>query len=120
MLFTALVNRDMGSENLYKAHFNVGNKYRALERWDEAIDSYGQSLSISPGFISAHNNLALAYEGADRLQEATETWRIVLAWSRKHGDTSRAERAVRHLQALGSDVSATAGEAPADGRETGE
>jgi tetratricopeptide (TPR) repeat protein len=120
LVLAALVNRDMGSENLYKAHFNVGNKYRALERWDEAIDSYGRSLAISPGFISAHNNLALAYEGAERVQEATETWRAVLAWSRKHGDTRRAERAVRHLQALGFDVTVMAGDGPADDGEAGE
>lgn len=95
-----VVHRDMGRENLYMAHFNVGNKYRELGRYEEAIESYARSLAIAPDFISTHNNLALAYEGAGRREQAIEAWRRVLAWSQQHGDRVRAERATRHLREL--------------------
>ena len=98
-----VVHRDMGRENLYMAHFNLGNKYRDLGRFESAIESYSRSLAINSGFIATHNNLALAYEGAGRREDAIETWRRVLASSLEHGDARRTERAARHLRGLGAD-----------------
>jgi tetratricopeptide (TPR) repeat protein len=97
-----LVNRDMGRENLFMAHFNVGNKYRDLGRYEEAIESYDKSLAINGGFISTHNNLALAYEGAGRHDEAVGRWEHVLAWAHQKGDPQLFERAARHLRGLGA------------------
>jgi 4-amino-4-deoxy-L-arabinose transferase-like glycosyltransferase len=102
------VNLELGSENLHMAYYNLGNKYRDLGRWQRAIDSYGASLAINPGFVSSFNNLALAYEGAGRVEEAIEVWQAVLGWSVQHGDVGRIERAKRHLRDLGVE--------PTDGR----
>ncbi len=102
LVLSVVANRDMGAENLYMAHFNVGNKYRDLGRYERAIDSYGKSLAINPGFVSTHNNLALAYEGAQQREEAIARWRYVLEWSVEHRDTHRQERALRHLTDLGA------------------
>ena len=104
-----VVHRDAGQEDLHMAHFNVGNKYRDLARYEEAIESYQASLAINPGFVSTHNNLALAYEGAGRRQEAIESWRWVLEAARSRGDGVRVERAERHLRELGA-VEAPEGE----------
>ena len=104
-----IVNLELGSESLHMAYYNLGNKYRDLGRWQRAIDSYGDSLAINPGFVSAHNNLALAYEGAGRSEEAIEVWRGVLTWSVAQQDASRTERATRHLRNLGVEVTDTGG-----------
>ncbi len=103
VVLALVVHRDMGRENLFMAHFNVGNKYRDLGRYEEAIASYQKSLAINRGYISTWNNLALAYEGAGREPEAIEAWRLVLARSVEHGDATRTERAARHLRDLGVD-----------------
>ena len=60
------------------------------------------TIAIRPGFVSSRNNLALAYEGAGRREEAIEAWRGIFVWSVKNGAQGRAERAHRHLDALGA------------------
>jgi tetratricopeptide (TPR) repeat protein len=97
-----LVHLPTGEDSLHMAYYNLGNKYLALERWDDAIESFEKSIAIRPGFVSSRNNIALAYEGAGRRQEAIEAWQGVFAWSVKRGDQARAERAYRHLDALGA------------------
>jgi 4-amino-4-deoxy-L-arabinose transferase-like glycosyltransferase len=101
-LLAAFSNYDMGSENLYMAHYNVGNKYLHLGRHDEAIESFERSLAINAGFAPTYNNLALAYEGGGYRDEAVATWGRVLAYSIRTGDTRREERARRHLATLGT------------------
>jgi tetratricopeptide (TPR) repeat protein len=99
IVLSIFVHRDMGSENLYMAYFNLGNKYRTLERYEEAIDAYGASLEISD-FIATHQNLALAYEGAGRTEDAIQSWRHVHRWSERNADVRRWERSGRHLKQL--------------------
>ena len=94
----AIVHLDLTRENLYMAHFNLGNKYRDLGQWDRAVQSYGESLRINPGFVDTHVGLALAHEGAGRSEEAARHWRLVLAWSLERRDGGRAELARSHLR----------------------
>lgn len=101
-VFAAVSHWPLARDSLYMAYFNLGNKYKELERWDEAIRSYERSLALQPGFVSTHNNLALAYEGAGRSEEAVESWRRVRRWSVDHGDAQREARARRHLAKLGA------------------
>ena len=96
---------------MHMAYYNLGNKFRELERFDEAIAAYRESLRETPRALSTHNNLALAYELAGRRREAIEAWRTVLLLSQRAGDRSRMQRAQRHLHALGT-------KAPPDVRET--
>ena len=65
------------------------------------IPSTASQPSANPGFVSSYNNLALAYEGAGRVEEAIEVWQAVLGWSVQRGDAGRIERAKRHLRDLG-------------------
>jgi tetratricopeptide (TPR) repeat protein len=100
VVLALLVGRDMGDENLFMAYYNLGNKYRNLGRHEEAIASYDKSLAIAPGFISTHNNMALAYEEAGRQEEAIEKWRHVARWARDRNDSRHLETARRHLRDL--------------------
>jgi tetratricopeptide (TPR) repeat protein len=85
---------------MHMAWYNLGNKYRELERWDEAIEAYRRSLALVPGAVSTHNNLALAYELGGRREEAIREWQIVAELGRRQRDRGRVERAERHLEAL--------------------
>jgi tetratricopeptide (TPR) repeat protein len=87
---------------LYMAWYNVGNKYRELERWDEAIEAYQASLRENPNAISTHNNLAVAYELGGRREEAIQAWRRVGSMAARSGDRLRMDRARRHLAELGA------------------
>jgi len=108
----AFVNVDMGAENLYMAHYNIGNKYLGLQRYDEAIRSFHRSIAINPGFAPTYNNLALAYEGGGHRDEAVAAWGQVLGYALRVGDERRKERALRHLAALGRRSQSESGEAP--------
>lgn len=93
---------------LHMAWYNLGNKYRTLERYDEAIAAYHEALAEQPDAISTHNNLAIAYELGGRTDEAIAAWRRVLALGRRIGSERHVERAQRHLRTLSGSSSASA------------
>jgi tetratricopeptide (TPR) repeat protein len=101
-VLVALVHLPLESSEgrMHMAWYNLGNKYRELERWDEAIEAYRRSLALVPGAVSTHNNLALAYELGGRREEAIREWQIVAELGRRQRDRGRVERAERHLEAL--------------------
>jgi 4-amino-4-deoxy-L-arabinose transferase-like glycosyltransferase len=95
------VHRPILRENLSMAYYNLGNRYRELGRWDRAIDAYHESLRRDAGYISAHNNLAIAYERSGVHQaEAIQAWERVRALAGVRGLDRYVERAERHLRAL--------------------
>jgi 4-amino-4-deoxy-L-arabinose transferase-like glycosyltransferase len=112
-VFTALVHLPLESSQgrMHMAWYNLGNKYRELERWDEAIAAYQRSLELLPGAVSTHNNLAVAYELGGRREEAIREWRIVAELGRRQRDPARIERAERHLEALSATPDASASSA---------
>lgn len=91
---------DSSQRRMHMAWYNLGNKYRELERWDEAIEAYRKSLTLVPGAVSTHNNLALAFELGGRPEEAIREWQIVADLGRRQRDRGRVERAERHLETL--------------------
>ena len=102
MALFALVHAPIASEErMHMAYYNLGNKFRALERWDEAIRAYQRSLAENPRAISTHNNLALAHEGAGNSRAAIDAWERVGDMAYRVGDRTRMERAARHLRDLG-------------------
>lgn len=44
----------------FVTRFNLGNTYRDLERWDEAIECYQQCINLNPDFPDAQKELASA------------------------------------------------------------
>jgi len=98
-----LVHLPLANENrMHMAYYNLGNKYRELERWEEAVEAYRDSLAENPRAISTQNNLALTFELAGRRDEAIEAWMAVGQMATSNRDRSRMERAARHLTALGA------------------
>ena len=98
-------------QRMHMAYYNLANKYAALERWDEAFAAYHDSLAERASAIATHNNLAVAYERAGRLDDAIETWQHVYALARTRSDRVRIRRAAYHLRELGVDPDAAPGEA---------
>lgn len=111
-LFAFVVHLPLESSagRMHMAWYNLANKYRELERWDEAIAAYQQSLAEVPGAISTQNNLALAYELGGRRDEAIRAWGVVLELARRQRDATRIERAERHIEALESVEDGAAGD----------
>lgn len=102
-LLAVLVHLPLANENrMHMAWYNLGNAYRELERWDEAIGAYRRSLAENPQAISTHNNLAVACEGAGDRDCAIEAWKRVRAIAFRTRDRIRLERATRHLRELES------------------
>ncbi|MCP4676809.1 MAG: hypothetical protein GY854_15105 [Deltaproteobacteria bacterium] len=99
----AFVNTDFDntSRSRFMIHYNLGNKYRLMEKDDLAIQAYKRSIEENARYISAHNNLALVYE-RDRKNYglAIETWRRVFDMARRRGDRHYMERAQRHIVKL--------------------
>jgi tetratricopeptide (TPR) repeat protein len=99
----AFVNHDHEdvSENRFMIHYNLGNKYRLMGEWELAAREYKLSIEENPSYISAHNNLALAYENDPATYtEAIEVWETVLEMARQRRDGLYVERATRHLNRL--------------------
>ncbi len=100
-LLAVTVHLPLVSEaRLHMAWYNLGNKYRTLERFDEAVAAYELALAEQPNAISTHNNLAIAYELGGRSEEAIAAWRRVATLGRRIGSPRHIERAERHLRAL--------------------
>lgn len=95
------VNWREPSEDLSMAHYNLGNAYKELGRFEPAIEQYSAALALDPAYLSTWNNLALVYErsGADRAL-TVRTWERLLALARLQGSEMHVERAERHLNEL--------------------
>ena len=105
------VNWPIARENLGIAWYNVANRYRERGEFERAIDAYLRALRGVPGYLSAYNNLARTFEDAGRPDDAVAAWRALQVLAERQGSAQHAERARRHLAALGA---ASAGaEAPA-------
>jgi len=101
---TAVAFLPLPRPNLSMAYYNLGNKYRNQERWEQAIESYVQAMKIDRSNVSFWNNLAIALEGAgNRNPQAIEVWRSVERWGLMYDNARYTERARRHLRALGAD-----------------
>jgi len=87
-------------KRLHMAWYNLGNRFRALERYEESINAYHKSLQISPNAISTHNNLALALEGSGDRVQAIQSWSKVRELALMRANAKYIERADRHLSAL--------------------
>jgi len=88
-------------EDLSMAYYNLGNRYRDLEQWERAIGSYLESLRRRPSYLSAQNNLAIAYESTGQHDDdAIRIWEAILARARQQELSKYVDRAERRLRAL--------------------
>lgn len=61
-----------------KFHNNLGNALLALERFDEAEQSFRQALEYDPLLAGAHHNLGVVLQRCARLTEAESAYRSAL------------------------------------------
>ncbi len=96
-----VVHLPLRQVDLSTSYYNLGNRYRQLQRWDLAIASYERAIDENPGYLSAYNNLAGVHErrGGDRAA-AIRTWEIVLQIATQRRLGVYIERASRHLREL--------------------
>lgn len=71
--------KDEESENAVLIHNALGYAYFAQDQFDAAIRQYNEALKISPGYVTALNNLAHAYERKQLMPQALETYEKSLA-----------------------------------------
>jgi protein O-GlcNAc transferase len=60
-------------------HNNLGNALKALGRWEEAVLSYRQALTLKPDLFTAHYNIGLARQAQGNLAEAVSSYGRALA-----------------------------------------
>lgn len=66
-------------ENSILVHNALGYAYFAQDQFDLAIRQYNEALKVSPGYVTALNNLAHAYERKQLMPQALETYEKSLA-----------------------------------------
>ena len=71
--------KDEEAENAVLVHNALGYAYFAQDQFDAAIRQYNEALKISPGYVTALNNLAHAYERKQLMPQALETYEKSLA-----------------------------------------
>ncbi len=87
----------------YMVHYNLGNKFRQMEKIDRAVEEYERSIDLNPHYISSHHNLALMTERMpEHRARAVAAWERVLELGEKNKDSMYIERARQHLRYLSS------------------
>ena len=60
-------------ENLF-AHSNLGNAFKDLKRYEDAIASYNKAIEIDINYAEIHNNKGNALKSLERYNEAIESY----------------------------------------------
>jgi len=72
----ALYERAIGLEpQVFEAHFNLGNIFHDLGRYNEAQSCYREAIRLNPTYAEAHFYLAVTLEKGGRSAEARAHWR---------------------------------------------
>ncbi len=68
-----------------EAYYNLGIAQTNQQKWEAAIESYGQAIVLEPDFVHAYFNLGQAQARLGRYQAATQSYRRVLALDPQEG-----------------------------------
>jgi 4-amino-4-deoxy-L-arabinose transferase-like glycosyltransferase len=94
------VHRVVMIDDLSIAYYNLANRYEQQQDWPRAIETYQRVIASRPVYISAYNNLAIAYEATGQADEARAAWQRVAELAVVQNLPPYGERAARHLRAL--------------------
>jgi tetratricopeptide (TPR) repeat protein len=97
-----LVHLPLVENPLHMAHFNLANRYRAVERWELAADHYWRSVTLAQAYLPAFEQLALTYEDWGKRDEAVRIWQHLRDLATARNADTRAARAEQHLRSLGA------------------
>ncbi len=70
-----------------QTYLSQGLSFARQSRWQEAIDSWQQAITIEPNLIEAHFNMGIAFRQLGKKQEALNKYQQVLAINPNHGMT---------------------------------
>ena len=68
-------SRSPAAADFFEAHFNLGNIYHDLGRFNEAQTCYRQALRLNPLYADAHFYLAVTFEKMGQSRDARPHWR---------------------------------------------
>ncbi|KPQ33759.1 MAG: Tetratricopeptide repeat/TPR repeat [Phormidesmis priestleyi Ana] len=86
---------DEEEENAVLVHNALGYAYFAQDQFDLAIRQYNEALKISPGYVTALNNLAHSYERKQLMPQALETYEKSLVAEPKNETAKRRAESLR-------------------------
>jgi Tfp pilus assembly protein PilF len=66
-----------------EAWYGLGRIRFTMQHFQEAADCFQRSLVLLPRNVKAENNLGLAYEGLNRIDDAIAAYRLAIAWQQK-------------------------------------
>lgn len=84
-----------GEENVAPIYNALGFAYFAQEQYDLAIRQYKEALRFAPGYTTALNNLAHAYERKSLITQALQTYEQVLQSEPKNITAKRRAESLR-------------------------
>ena len=82
-LFQRAIN-EAPNQALY--HYNLGNAYKDLKRFDEAVSCYLRALELKPDYSEALNNLGISFRKQERYEEAVAVFQRALRINPKYAD----------------------------------
>jgi tetratricopeptide (TPR) repeat protein len=92
----ALKAKDLeGDDNIALLYNALGFSYAAQEQYDLAIRQYKEALERLPGYVTALNNLAFAYEKKQLTAQALETYEQALKIEPKNSTAKRRSDSLR-------------------------
>jgi len=62
-----------------EAHSSLGNAFKALDRFDEAVASYQTALSLNPDYAKGHYNLGTVFQIQGQTEQAVACFQKALA-----------------------------------------
>ncbi len=62
--------------------YGLGRIQYTLQKFPQAVESFQKALGLAPRSVKVENNLALAYEGLNREEDAIAAYRNALEWQK--------------------------------------
>ncbi len=62
--------------------YGLGRIQYTLQKFPSAIESFQKALALAPYSVKVENNLALAYEGLNRDEDAVAAYKMALQWQK--------------------------------------
>ena len=60
--------------------YSLGRLRYTEQRFGDALECFTKAIALAPGSVKVENNLGLAYEGLNRIDEAVIAYRQAIAW----------------------------------------